>query len=280
MIARRARVVGAVAVVALIGVTTDARTLLAQSAQSVQSANTAQEVRQPASAADRIADGNRESAARRTAAAYAQYVAAIAVDARNYDALWRAAREAVDLGEVEANDAKRASLYHQATEYAKRAVAVKPSDAEGHFHLSRATGRTALNVSARERVKYAVDVRTSALRALELQPRHPGALHVMGVWNAEVMRLNGIARAVAKAFMGGAVFGTASWNAATRYMEQSVAAEPDRLVHLLDLARVYRDTGRKEDARATYARALRAPDFDANDPVYRRTAEQELRALK
>ncbi len=75
----------------------------------------------------------------------------------------------------------------------------------------------------------------------------------MGVWNAEVMRLNGFSRMVAKTFLGGKIFGTASWAEAIRYMEASVAVEPTRLVHLLDLARVYRDAGRKQDALATFS---------------------------
>lgn len=240
----------------------------------------AQAQAQASTVSDMVAEGNRESASRRTALAYSKYVAALALDARNYDALWRAAREAVDLGEIERDATKRAELYRHATDYARRAVAAMPNDAEGYFHLSRALGRTALNVGVRERVKYAIDVRTNALRALELRPRHPGASHVMGVWNAEVMRLNGIARGIAKAFLGGAVFGSASWSEALRYMEQAVTSEPNRLVHLLDLARVYRDMGRTADARATFTLALRAPDTDANDNVYRRAAEQELRALR
>ena len=36
-------------------------------------------------------------------------------------------------------------------------------------------------------------------------------LHVMGMWNAEVMRLNTFSRAVAKNVLGGRVFGAASW---------------------------------------------------------------------
>jgi Flp pilus assembly protein TadD len=76
------------------------------------------------------------------------------------------------------------------------------------------------------------------------------------------------------------VFNTASWSEAVRYLEQAVAIEPNRLVHHLDLARIYRDVGRKADARTAYAAALRAPIFDANDPVYRQSADDELRALR
>lgn len=231
-------------------------------------------------AGEQIARGNAESAARRPAAALVHYKAALASDPRSYDALWRASREAVDLAEFENDAGRRTRLNAEATEYGKRAIAANPGDAEGHFALARALGRTALSVGVRDRVKYAKDIRTHALRALELRARHPGALHVMGVWNAEVMRLSGIARTVARTFLGGEVFNSASWAEATRYMELSVAAEPNRLVHQLDLARVYRDTKRIADARTAFQAALRAPMFDANDEIYRRTAEQELRALR
>ena len=224
--------------------------------------------------------GDRESAARRPAQALALYERVVLADPVNYAALWKASRELVDLGEVEKSVETRTAQYAHAVDYAKRAIAANANDAEGHFHLARAIGRTALAVGPRERVKYGVAVRTEALRALELAPHHPGALHVMGVWNAEIMRLNGFTRMVAKTFLGGKVFDTASWAEAIRYMEQSVAVEPNRLVHRLDLARVYRDSGRKPDARAAYSSAIALPLVDSNDDTYKRDAERELAAMK
>jgi regulator of microtubule dynamics protein 3 len=235
-------------------------------------------VAQPA--AELISAGDRESAARHPAQALPFFEHAIQQEPSNATALWKASRELVDLGEFETNVETRTAYYARATDYAKRAVTLAPNDAETHFHLARAFGRTALALGPRERVKYGIDVRAQALRALELAPRHPGALHVMGVWNAEIMRLNGISRLVAKTFLGGKVFETASWSEAVRYMELSVAAEPARLVHRLDLARVYRDVGRKADARASYLAAIAAAAFDANDELYRREAEKELAAMR
>ncbi|MEQ1691638.1 MAG: hypothetical protein ABMA00_10150 [Gemmatimonas sp.] len=235
---------------------------------------------QAQSPAELVDAGDRESAARHPARALPLFERALQGDPHHYAALWKASRELVDLGEVEKNPEARTALYARATDYAKRAIAVNPNDAEGHFHMSRAIGRTALAVGPRERVKYGVAVRTEAMRALELAPRHPGALHVMGVWNAEIMRLNGFTRMVAKTFLGGKIFDTASWAEATRYMELSVAVEPNRLVHRLDLARVYRDSGRKADARTAYAAAIALPLADANDDMYKRDAERELAAVK
>jgi tetratricopeptide (TPR) repeat protein len=229
---------------------------------------------------DLLTAGDRESVARRTGAALGHYERAVQAEPRSYAALWKAAREAVDLGEFERDVSIRTALYARATDYARRAVAANPADAEGHFHLARAVGRTALAASPREKVKYALEVRDEALKALQSQPQHPGALHVLGVWNAEVVRLNALARAMARAFLGGQVLGTASWPEAIRYMELSVAVEPNRLVHHLDLARVYRDAGRRSEARAAYQAALRAPLQDANDDQYRKSADEELKKLR
>ena len=40
-------------------------------------------------------------------------------------------------------------------------------------------------------MRYACDVRAQALEALKLDPKHPGALHVMVMWNYTVMSLSG-----------------------------------------------------------------------------------------
>jgi tetratricopeptide (TPR) repeat protein len=235
---------------------------------------------QGTSAAELVAAGDRERAAHRSAQALAQYEAAIARDSTLATARWKAAGEAIDLGEAEKNERERRQYYDRAVKHARKAVELAPRDADAHFQLARAIGRTALSVGPRDRVKFAGEVRTHALRSLELDPRHAGSLHVMGVWNAEVMRLNSITRALAKTFLGGKVFNTASWAEAARYLEQAVAIQPTRAVHHLDLARVYRDMDRKADARREYEATISSPSQDANDPTYKAEATAELRALK
>ncbi len=228
-------------------------------------------------AADHIALGDKEYVAMNAPAALAHYEEAIKLDPRNYEALWKASRSAVDLGAAERNDEKREAEFKLAERYARTAVEVNPGDAEGHFSLARALGKNALTQSPRSRIKYAKDVRNQALECLKINPKHAGCLHVMGMWNAEVMRLNGFTRAIAKNFLGGQIFNTANWAEARRYMEESVANEPDRIVHHLDLAGVYRDTGEKAKARAEYQTVMRMPNRDYNDRQYKAEADAELR---
>jgi tetratricopeptide (TPR) repeat protein len=208
------------------------------------------------------------------------YIAAIGSDSSNYEALWKAARSEVDQAEVE-RDAGRRDRFSRASEaLSRRAIRVNPQDAEAHFHLARALGRRALSVGVRDRVKFATEIRAEALEALRLDANHPGALHVMGVWNAEVMRLNGVQRFFAKNVLGGRVFGEASWERAVSYMEKSIAVDPDRIVHHLDLGKIYVDLGDKAKARAQFELAAGGRRIDFNDPAYQREAQAALDKLK
>lgn len=235
---------------------------------------------QAQTAAEHVALGDRDHAAMNATGALAHYEAAMAADPTSYEALWKASREAVDLGEFLPDEGQRKALYGKAEGYAKRAVSANSNDAEGHFVLARALGRAALTMGKRDRVKYAGQVRDEALAALALKPEHSGALHVMGVWNAEVMRLSGLERFFAKNLLGGKVFDSANWNDAAKYMERAVAADPDRITHRLDLARVYVDIGNVAKAREQLAWIASAPVHDFNDSHYKQEAAKLFESLR
>jgi tetratricopeptide (TPR) repeat protein len=203
----------------------------------------------------------------------------VPADTNSYEFLVKAAHDAVDKGEFNPSAEQRKALYQSAEQYARRAVAANPNDAEGHFELARAIGRNALTMGARDRVKYAGEVRDHAMSALKINPKHAGALHVMGVWNAEVMRLNAFTRMIAKNLLGGKVFGEASWDNAQKYLEEAVAIEPNRITHRLDLAAVYVDRDMKDKARQEYDWIGAAAPADVNDKYYKEDAARRLKDL-
>jgi len=204
------------------------------------------------------------------------YIAAIGADSSNYEALWKSARSEIDLAEVERDAARRDRYSKSGEALSRRAIRINPQDAEAHFHLARALGRRALSVGVRDRIKFATEVRAEALESLRYNANHPGALHVLGVWNAEVMRINGVSRFLAKNVLGGRVFGEASWDNAVKYMEHAVAVDPDRIVHHLDLAKIYADVGDKAKARAQLELVVRGRRIDFSDPAYQREAQDLL----
>ena len=232
------------------------------------------------SAAEHVALGNKDHDARNATAALKDYEAAIAVDPNDYLALTKSAYEAVDLGEFDPNADRRTALYRSAEQYARRAVAANPRDAEGHFQLAEAIGRNALTMGVRDRIKLASEIRSEALAAFAIDPKHSGALHVMGVWNAEIMRVNGLSRAFARHFLGGQIFDAANWDDAQKYLEQAVAYDSTRIVHRLDLAAVYADRDQRAKAIEQYEWIARAPVIDYNDPNYKNEAKRRLTDLR
>lgn len=231
------------------------------------------------SAAAWIARGDTAYDARDATAALGAYQKAIAIDPDNYDALWRAARSQVDLAMGEANADTRNAMYKAAQDESAHAIQVNPAGADGHFISAEALGRMALTLGARDRVKYAGKVRDQALACLKVEPKHAGCLHVMGVWNAEVMRLNGFTRLIARNFLGGQVFSEASWANARNYLEQAVTNDPRRIVHRLDLAKVYADMGLDSRARTEYQAVVSGELIDYNDPAYKATAAAALKKM-
>ncbi|MDP2957537.1 MAG: hypothetical protein Q8N53_14020 [Longimicrobiales bacterium] len=224
--------------------------------------------------------GDLAHAALRPGKALDDYLRVLSSDPNRYDALWRAAREAVNLGMLATDGAERKALNAEAEDFARRARLADPSGVEGAEWLAIALGRQALDGGPRARVRLAVEVREAALAALALDSANAGAHHVLGVWHAEVRRLSGLERWLARRLPGGAVFEEASWEVAEGHLLTSVALDPGGLIHRVDLARLYRDTGRAEEARAQLREALGRPAIEPVDPLHKQEAQELLRTLE
>lgn len=208
--------------------------------------------------------------------------AVLALDSLNYEANWRAARELADIGKMmpNAQRARRDTVYAESQALAERAVRVNANGADGHYMVAVAVGRVALTKGARERVRFARVVRDEALRATELNPRHDGALHVLGRWNAEIQRLPRVTKFFARTFLGASIFNQASWDNAVRYFTEAIAVNPDNLYHHLDLAEALVDAGRPDEARPHLERiAGMAPACDPQDPDFKTQAAALLQRL-
>jgi predicted Zn-dependent protease len=152
-------------------------------------------------------------------------------------------------------------------------VAADSMGADGHFALAAAVGRASLGMGRKERIRRARVIHDEAQRTLALNPRHDGAYHILGRWNAEIMRLSGLSRFFAKSLLGAGIFKQASWQGAVANMERAVALDPGRLYHRLELAQIYVDRKRYQDARAQLDTLQGLPDREVLDSVYRRQAE-------
>jgi tetratricopeptide (TPR) repeat protein len=205
----------------------------------------------------------------------AHFEAALAMDSMDYAANWRAAIALLDQGEQipdTIESAERDSLFARAEVLARRSVAADSMGAEGHFALAATVGRASLTMGQKERIRRAKVIREEALRTIELDPDHDGAYHVLGRWNAEIMRLSGLSRFFAKRFLGAGIFRQASWEEAIANMQRAVELDPARIYHRLELARIYADRKRYQEARDQLGQIEALPDREVLDPVYRERA--------
>jgi len=229
-----------------------------------------------------IAAGDSARCARSSQAALADFERALALDSTNYEASWKASRELTDIGKLMPDDQRQArdSVYARALALAQRAVREDSMGADGHYMVAVADGRVALTKSAHERVKSARVVRDEALRAIALDSLHDGALHVMGRWNAEIMRLPGLTKFFARTFLGASIFSQASWANANRYFRAAIRINPDNIYHHLDLAEALVDQDSTAAARAELEDVAQLPlGCDAGDPTYKRQASALLQKI-
>ena len=224
------------------------------------------------SAADHLSKGDAAHASRKAPEALRHYLAAIAADSTNADALWRASAVEAELSEFDPDSAHADTLLAAAERHARAAVALAPKSAPAHFALAQALGRKALRVPTTARLPYATEIHKEVTACLEIAPKNAPCLHVLGVWDAEYMRLGTFTREMANTMTGGKLFANATWEEAERNLKAAIEVEPKRAIHHLDLARIYRDQGKKAEAKKEYQAVLDAPLTDYNDEKYKEEA--------
>jgi tetratricopeptide (TPR) repeat protein len=181
------------------------------------------------------------------------YQAAIAVDSVSYDANWKAAQAIADVakqiqGNADSSSTAGTAFIHWA-EPAERALRADSTQADGHYVLAMVLGRLSRTKGSKERVRYAKVIYDEAMRAVQINPEHDNAHHVLGAWNAEVKRLSGVQRFFAKTLFGGGFMSKANWPDAVSHLERAVAINPQHIYHRLELAEVFVDLGQYSKAR-------------------------------
>jgi tetratricopeptide (TPR) repeat protein len=207
-------------------------------------------------------------------AALESYRRAVRLDSTNYEALWKLTRAYIDAGQS-APRKEQIQYYFRAEHTARQCVSLHPDSAEGHFFLAVALGRTALYVGGKRKIQIAREVKVEAERALQINPAHDGAMHVLARWHYEVASLNFVERAVAKIVFGGVPPG-ASYERAAEYYEQAIVHNPEAPVHRLEYGRTLLKLGRVAESREQLKKCLKLPNLFWDDPKHKLQAQKLL----
>jgi len=231
-------------------------------------------------------DPRYESAIRDGDAAYSKfdnrtaltnYRRAVEIDSSSYEARWKLARAYVDVGMTLP---KREQPQHYAfgEKLARRCATLYPDSANGHFFLAVALGRVALYEGGKRKIQISKEVKAAAERALQADPKHDGAMHVLGRWNYELADLNFIERTVAKIVFGGLPTG-ASYEQAAKYFAQAIYLSPEKPVHHYEYARALLKLDRNTDARQHLEKCIVLSDVFWDDSQHKLAARKLLEKL-
>jgi Tfp pilus assembly protein PilF len=181
----------------------------------------------------------------------------------NYKALWRASFLYSRIGNRFDEDDDQKEYFNQGIDLAERALDVDSTDAQSHFVMAVAMGRKALISGARERVAASRAIKKHADKALEYDENHAGAWHVLGRWHFKVANLSWVERAAANTLFGG-IPGDATNQKAADAIQQAIDLNDDNILYYHDLARVYEEMGRDQQAISVCESAVelesRTPD--------------------
>lgn len=222
-----------------------------------------------------IAAGDEDHTGLRPMEALEHFREALAVDPAAFDALWRASRESLALGELAASDERRDAWYAEAVDHARAAVAAAPDRPQGHALLARSLWADARTRSAGVRARRSEEILSEARRTLALDPSNATAHRVLGEWHADVMGMSTVTRWAAERLMGD-ILEEASWEAAEDHLRLAVSVEPQGLAHHFALGMMLLRQGRTDEGRAALRQVLDRPTVEPVDPLLKQRARDLL----
>lgn len=181
-----------------------------------------------------------------------------------------------DLVDDTKNEAAARSAAEKALDYARRAVALAPSNAKAHLSVAVSYGKMTDFVGNRQKIGYSRLVRDEAMKSLELDPNDDYAWHVLGRWHEGVANVNGVLRALAKVAYGG--LPPASNDEAVRCLRKAIDLAPRRIIHRSELARIFTAMGQREAAAEQWRQVLALPVSDHGDDKDKAEARAALGA--
>jgi tetratricopeptide (TPR) repeat protein len=162
-------------------------------------------------------------------------------------------------------------------EFASRAATLAPNNAEAQLSPAISLGKMLPFMGSRDQVNASPQIKAAVDRTLLLDPSNDNAWHILGRWNRVLANVNVVKRVLAKTFYGDLPVTTNE--AAEKCLLKAIEINPNRLMHYIELGRIYAQMGRKEDARKNIEKGLSMPDKEKDDPEMKEIGKQTLQKL-
>jgi hypothetical protein len=183
----------------------------------------------------------------------------------------------VELAADTEDDDRRKRLLREAETHARAAIAEESEgagDIGRRYALAVILGLRANAEGGRNKVQVAAALSDELDVILAVEPEHPGARHMLGRLHAGIRRMGRVSRWLASKMEGGDVLSRATWESAEENLAFAEEHAPHIADHHLQLALLYRDTGRPELAAEEVAHAL---EFEPRNALEVAVRDEALR---
>ncbi len=229
------------------------------------------------SAAELIAKGDVLDRSFHASEALKCYLPAEKLEPTNAALLVRIARQYRHLISEAGTDKEKLNLARVSLTFAQRAAALAPADSEAQLSPAISYGKMLPYLSSKEQIDTSQRIKTSADKALKLDPRNDTAWHVLGRWHQSLADVGAVKRA-----LGSMIYGklpVTTNEAALTCFEKAIAINPNRLRHHIELGRTYAKMGQTPAARRSIEKGMAMRSTEKDDPEMKQRGRDMLASL-
>lgn len=224
-----------------------------------------------------IAKGNEFDKKLQAKEALDEYLPANKLEPDNVNLLCCIARQYRHLMSDTSSRQEKLRLGTLSLEYADRAANLAPKNAEAQLSSAISYGKMLPYMGSKDQVRTSPLIKASVDRTLKLDPNNDTAWHILGRWNRVLANINVVKRVLADALYGQLPVTTNE--AAEKCLLKAIEINPNRLIHYIELGRIYAQMGRKEEARKYLQKGLAMPNKEKDDPEMKQIGQQTLQKL-
>jgi tetratricopeptide (TPR) repeat protein len=225
-----------------------------------------------------IAKGDSYYARLMAADALKCYLPAEKLEPNNVHLLVRISREYRHLMSDATQPQQKFSLGSTAVDYAKRAAALEPNDPEAQLAVAISYGKLEPLETNRDKFEASRIIKKAADKAIKLDPSSDLAWHVLGRWHLALAELSSFQRAMAQFLYG--KLPDSTYQEAAQCFEKAIELNPNRLMHYIELGRVYVHMGRPDDARSLISKGLAMRETEKDDPETKHQGKELLASIR
>jgi tetratricopeptide (TPR) repeat protein len=199
------------------------------------------------------------------------------LEPNNAQLLVRIARQYRHLMSDTSSKKEKLRLGHISLGFAQRAATLAPKNAEAQLSPAISYGKMLPFMGSKDQVDASPKIKEAVDRTLQLNPKSDTAWHILGRWNRVLADISPLKRLLAGALYGNLPVTT--HEAAEKCLLKAIALNPNRVMHHIELGRIYAAMGRKDEARKVVEKGLSMPNKEKDDPEMKTIGEELLKKL-